>query len=117
MPVRAVTIRGESSSRHEARRLRLERLPGDRVRVRIHNPEDTSGVAFDLPRAALDRLTGPGPVSAANVPVEGTTTVVQTAVRKDLHVYLWARTPGGDGWDVLVMQSTFARKLVELARS
>lgn len=116
MPARVVTIRGESSSRHEARRLRLEALPGDRVRVRIHNPEDTSGVAFDVARAALERLTVPGPAPAEEFPAEGTTATVHSAVRPDLHVYLWVRTPGDDGWDVLVMQLALAKKLAELVR-
>lgn len=117
MNQRFVRTKGESSSRREPRRLLLEAQAGDRVRVRIHNPDDTSGYEFSVPRTALERLVGPGPVAAADVAVDGTTATAYLAVRTDLHAHLWVRTPGDDGWDILVMQMTFAKKLAELARA
>ena len=116
MPRRIVTVRGESSTKKDARRLRLAALPGGLVHARIHNPPNTSGMECVLGRDDLDRLAASGPSSGTNVPAVDRSATAQLAVRPNGDAYLWIFTPGDEGWDILVSQAQLARVLGELIR-
>ena len=112
----AVTVRGESSSHREPRRLLIRALAGERVSVRIHNPKNTSGMECVLERSVVEDVSVCGPRAATSVVAADGHATVQLAVRWSRDAYLWIHTAGDEGWDIVVTQAQLARALGVLAR-